>query len=280
MKQRGGEFVDFIKQLVCFHRKGAGKLTPNAIAIYHYLFMVDNENGWEEWFEVSDYWMCQAVGIKRRETIVSALNLLKQKGFIEFERGGTHKPTRYHIIPLFNSAISSAFDSANNSAFSSANNSAISSAFDSAKNGFPLSNNKTKTKNKNIYTHEFDTFWSAYPNKANKFAAQKSFSKINPSSELLQTMLSSIEKFKQTSKWQKDNGEYIPNASTWLNNRRWEDEFVNEQQQLPLMTEEDEARRKEENERRFQAALQAQREKWDARYGGNHDNGTSEQSTG
>ena len=138
--------MDFIRQLVCFHRKGAGNLTPNAIAIYHYLFMVDNERGWEDWFEVSDYWMCQAVGIKRRETIVSALNMLKQKGFIDFQRGGAHKPTRYHIIALLNSANNSALDSAISSAYHSANHSSL----DSANNVSPLINNKNKTKKGNI----------------------------------------------------------------------------------------------------------------------------------
>ncbi len=137
--------MDFIRQLVSFHRKGAGNLTPNAIAIYHYLFMTNNSFEWAEWFEVSDYWLGQAVGIKRRETIVSALNLLKQKGFIEFERGGAHKPTRYHIIPLFNSANNSAFDSAISSAFDSA----IHSSNNSAKNVSLLSNIKNKTKKKN-----------------------------------------------------------------------------------------------------------------------------------
>ena len=105
--------MDFIKQLVCFHRKGAGNLTPNAIAIYMYLFMVDNERGWEEWFEVSDYWIGTAVGIKRRETIVAALNILKQRGFIDFERGTKrNQATKYKIIALLNSAKDSAKDSA------------------------------------------------------------------------------------------------------------------------------------------------------------------------
>ena len=131
--------MDFIRQLVCFHRKAAGNLTPNATAIYLYLFMENNDCGWEEWFEASDYWMCQAVGIKRRETIVSALNLLKQKGFIDFQRGTQrNRPSRYKLLPLFNSAKGSA----KNSGKHSARHGAKAVPKDSANDGFlPFSQN-------------------------------------------------------------------------------------------------------------------------------------------
>ena len=154
--KKGGDFVDFIRQLVAFDKKSSGNLTPVAIAIYLKLFMINNERGREEWFEETDYWLGRAVGIKRRETIVSALNMLKQKGFIDFERGGAHKSTRYHIVelstglstnnpqPLNNSAINSAKDSAINSA----KDSAFNSAKDSAKNVFLQSNKKKKIKGK------------------------------------------------------------------------------------------------------------------------------------
>ena len=136
--------INFIKQLCRFDELSIGTLTPNAIAIYYHLFMVNNRCGWREWFTESDLWIEQAVGIKRRETVLSAINLLKQKGFIDFERGGTHKPTKYKIIPLFNSA--------NNSAFTSAFNSGIDSGIDSANNSAFTSDNpkyKYKPKNKN-----------------------------------------------------------------------------------------------------------------------------------
>ena len=40
------------------------------------------------------------------------------------------------------------------------------------------------------------------------------------------TILSALSRQKQTPQWTKDNGQYIPNASTWLNQRRWEDEVT------------------------------------------------------
>ena len=68
----------------------------------------------------------------------------------------------------------------------------------------------------------FDAFWAAYPKKVGKGAAEKSFSKLSPS--LLPQMLSAIDTQKKSDQWAKDNGQFIPNPATWLNQRRWEDE--------------------------------------------------------
>jgi hypothetical protein len=38
-------------------------------------------------------------------------------------------------------------------------------------------------------------------------------------------MVNIIETHKKSSQWQKENGQYIPNPATWLNQRRWDDEL-------------------------------------------------------
>jgi len=73
----------------------------------------------------------------------------------------------------------------------------------------------------------FIEFWKAYPKKTGKGAAEKAFSKIKPSKELLQKMLAAISIQKESSQWKKDAGQYIPNPATWLNQKRWEDEVFN-----------------------------------------------------
>lgn len=72
----------------------------------------------------------------------------------------------------------------------------------------------------------FERFWIAYPRKKNKGAAEKSFEKLKPSETLLETMLTALEKGKQTRDWQRENGQFIPYPATWLNARGWEDEYV------------------------------------------------------
>ena len=74
-----------------------------------------------------------------------------------------------------------------------------------------------------VTAERFDAFWKAYPKKVGKGAAEKSFKKIKPSGDLLQKMLDAIEVQKQSDQWKRDNGQYIPNPATWLNQTRWED---------------------------------------------------------
>ncbi len=71
----------------------------------------------------------------------------------------------------------------------------------------------------------FVLFWDAYPRKVAKPAAQKAWNRLNIDEPLLATLLETIERQRQSEKWQKDGGEYIPHPATWLNQRRWEDEL-------------------------------------------------------
>lgn len=76
----------------------------------------------------------------------------------------------------------------------------------------------------------FNSFWAQYPKKTAKQAAFKAWKKINPNEELLNKMLSSLERQKKSAQWTKDGGQFIPYPATWLNNRRWEDEIDTQQQ--------------------------------------------------
>jgi len=71
----------------------------------------------------------------------------------------------------------------------------------------------------------FDKFWNAYPKQRSKGQAEKTWIKINPDDELLDAMLSSIERWKRSKEWLKDGGQFIPHPSTWLNAKGWEDEL-------------------------------------------------------
>lgn len=72
----------------------------------------------------------------------------------------------------------------------------------------------------------FDRFWKAYPKKVGKFDAQKSFERRKVDDALLEKMLRAIDTQSMTDSWRKDNGQFIPNPSTWINQGRWEDEGV------------------------------------------------------
>lgn len=69
----------------------------------------------------------------------------------------------------------------------------------------------------------FDAFWKAYPKKVGKDAAKKAFDKRKPDGKLLDDMLRAVAQQKQTPGWIKDDGQFVPNPATWLNQGRWMD---------------------------------------------------------
>ena len=74
------------------------------------------------------------------------------------------------------------------------------------------------------FSKSFDDFWKAYPKRVSKSNALKAWNKLKPNDDLVREILSALEKQKQSSQWQKDNGRFISYPAKWLNERRWEDE--------------------------------------------------------
>lgn len=83
------------------------------------------------------------------------------------------------------------------------------------------------------FSKSFDDFWKAYPKKVSKANALKAWNKLKPNDDLVRKILSALEKQRQSSQWQKDNGQFIPYPATWINGRRWEDEQDEESSATP-----------------------------------------------
>ena len=73
----------------------------------------------------------------------------------------------------------------------------------------------------------FELFWKAYPRGENKQGAIRAWDKLRADDDLLRAMAQALKRQMGTEDWQRGIG--IPHASTWLNQRRWEDEV----KQLP-----------------------------------------------
>lgn len=74
----------------------------------------------------------------------------------------------------------------------------------------------------------FTMFWSSYPKKQNKAYSEKIFNKISHSE--FEHIMYSLEKFCLSREWTNEDGKYVPNPSTWLNQQRWLDfDMPNEQ---------------------------------------------------
>lgn len=67
----------------------------------------------------------------------------------------------------------------------------------------------------------FEGFWAYYPRGEARAAAVKAWDALKPSDELISAIAAALRVLKATEEWQRGIG--IPYASTFLNNRRWED---------------------------------------------------------
>ncbi|MFA5379833.1 MAG: hypothetical protein WC455_29005 [Dehalococcoidia bacterium] len=75
------------------------------------------------------------------------------------------------------------------------------------------------------YSGEFLAFYKAYPNKTGKAPAFRAWEKERPD---IAVVLPALSLHIQSEKWKEENGKYIPNPATWINQRRWEDEMPQE----------------------------------------------------
>jgi hypothetical protein len=97
-----------------------------------------------------------------------------------------------------------------------------------------LRDNNTVNTTKNITPNnigDFDSFWTFYPRKAGKEAARKAWAKLRPDEHIMQLILDNVRERVEKGEWRKDNQSYILHASTYLNQKRWEDEVLDQKTQ-------------------------------------------------
>jgi hypothetical protein len=75
----------------------------------------------------------------------------------------------------------------------------------------------------------FENFWSQYPKKVGKLTAKRSWEKLSLDNQ--QKALEAIAEHRKYWVAKGTDWEFIPHASTWLNQERFEDEIVIEQKE-------------------------------------------------
>lgn len=84
---------------------------------------------------------------------------------------------------------------------------------------------------------DFESIWEAYPRKEAKGLAKAAWRNLLRSGSLpaIATILETIERFKASANWQRENGRFIPQLSNFLKGERWNDPLpeaeIAEQQQ-------------------------------------------------
>ena len=73
----------------------------------------------------------------------------------------------------------------------------------------------------------FEEYYDNYPRRQNKGQAEKAWENMKPpvDEELFKVIMDKVNYLKTTEDWTKNNGKYIPLASTWLNAKGWLDEI-------------------------------------------------------
>lgn len=79
-------------------------------------------------------------------------------------------------------------------------------------------------KGKNEVHPHFYRFWNFYPKKLGFGLAKGAFSKLDPDEELLNKMMGAVAVSLKTENWKKEGGKYIPLASKWIEQERWNDD--------------------------------------------------------
>ena len=72
----------------------------------------------------------------------------------------------------------------------------------------------------------FSEFWEAYPRHEAKKNALTAWGKLKVDPEMMGRIMTALRKQAGSEQWQREGGRYIPLPATWLNGRRWEDEFT------------------------------------------------------
>jgi hypothetical protein len=70
---------------------------------------------------------------------------------------------------------------------------------------------------------EFEQFWRSYPKKVGKKKAQVAWKNAKDKPDVVD-MIKVLDQAKKTDQWTRENGQFIPHPSTWLNEGRWADE--------------------------------------------------------
>ena len=74
------------------------------------------------------------------------------------------------------------------------------------------------------YSDDFLEFWKEYPKKVGKGDAFKKWKKTKLTNTDKTDIMNALNWQKKSDRWRDSNGRFIPNPSTYISQRRWEDE--------------------------------------------------------
>lgn len=92
---------------------------------------------------------------------------------------------------------------------------------------------KETEKRHNIVNSQFEEFWDLYPRKIARETANKKFKEVLKNGAKPEEIIRGVEEYANYCKIKRTEKTYILHASTWLHNKRWQDDYTGEIAQKP-----------------------------------------------
>lgn len=202
-------------------------LNANAKLLYGEITGLTRKNGY---CMATDKYIADRIGL-RKDSIRNLMQKLELKNLIRRETTKTAKGT-YRRIYLTWRTPPAASDNATRSAGDSrpvasadATGASVGRYPAAPDNATKREIDKEKSEKEILLLSGFEKFWQTYPNKKAKKKALEKWMRMEPSPELAEKIIAGVEAAKKTHQWKKDNGDFIPHPTTYLNQERWNDEL-------------------------------------------------------
>lgn len=198
------------RTFVDFSFENPTKIKPIHYAIYFFTIEHCNRLGWKKHFGLPSQMVMEAIGVLNWRTYIKALNELVDYGFIKFIEKSKNQYSS-NVVMLTSATVK--------------NTKALDKALQKHSTKHSTKQSRSIVSiDKQLYNitniqKSFLVFWSKYPKKVAKQKCEKQFLKLKDSE--VKTILETIDSYIAYKPFK----DYVhPNPSTYLNQRRWEDE--------------------------------------------------------
>ncbi len=217
------------------------KIKPVHISVFHFAIEHCNRMGWKKKFGFPSQMTMEAIGVKSYKTYINALNDLVEWGFIEMiERSRNQYSSNIIALVKYTKASTKALDKAlpkhgskqpqstdqsidsiikqlNNKQY---NLKQLNKVYDHLDNVLSKEEETEKPQTPKIDLYPFETFWNLYDKKTGKDKSEKKWYTI-PESER-KKIIDHIPKYKIS----QPEKRFRKNPLTYLNNKSWNDEII------------------------------------------------------